>query len=187
MSLEAQLETAGSQRGAAPVLASPRREIEPARRDLKPRSRLLGVVLWLALLSPTVRAEGWWPNLRAGGQSPLLAYVAWSPSSSTAASHSWFSPAASASSLWASFELSEYKPTHPLLLELNRPSGRLLGKSVVLWRKRLHSRYAGESWAKLNAGYGQFFAGDTVGRSLTSGAGLQDRDWIFLRVSFALW
>ena len=56
--------------------------------------------------------------------------------------------------------------------------------SVMLFRKRMPSRYAYPVWAGFGTGYGRIFAPDTFGRSRTNGAGVIDPDWLYLKVCF---
>ena len=62
--------------------------------------------------------------------------------------------------------------------------GILDGAEVVLFRKELSSHYNYRSWAKLDSGYGKYLDGaDPIGRTCTSGAGVQDPSWIYVKMS----
>jgi len=50
--------------------------------------------------------------------------------------------------------------------------------------KKVPSRFAYDSWTGVETGYGQFLADNALGRSRTSGAGVQDPDWFYLKMSF---
>jgi len=56
-------------------------------------------------------------------------------------------------------------------------------RSIMLFRKRMPSRYSYHAWAGLGTGYGQFFPSDTFGRSRTNGAGIKDPDWLYFKMS----
>ncbi len=56
-------------------------------------------------------------------------------------------------------------------------------EAFVLLRKRIPSRFAYDSWAKVKPGFGQFFPDDVVARSRTSGVGIQDPDWLYIKMS----
>ncbi len=65
-----------------------------------------------------------------------------------------------------------------------RSSGLLDEGSVVLFRTRLASRFSYRSWAGLHSGYGQIFnSPDTIGRSRTNGAGIDDPSCLYLKMS----
>jgi len=56
--------------------------------------------------------------------------------------------------------------------------------SILLFRKQMPSRYSYRGYAGLHTGYGQFFHGDNFGRSRTNGVGINDPDWLYLKMSF---
>ena len=58
--------------------------------------------------------------------------------------------------------------------------------SVMLFVKRMPSRYSYHVWAGVGTGYGQIFRTDTFWRSRTNGAGIQDPDWLYLKMSVRL-
>ena len=63
-------------------------------------------------------------------------------------------------------------------------SGLLDGAEVVLFRKELNSHYNYRSWARLDSGYGKYLDGaDPIGRTCTSGAGVQDPSWLYVKMS----
>ena len=55
--------------------------------------------------------------------------------------------------------------------------------SIMLFRKQMPSRHSYHAWAGLGTGFGQFFAGDTFGRSRTNGVGIEDPRWLYLKMS----
>ena len=55
--------------------------------------------------------------------------------------------------------------------------------TVMLFRKQLPSRFSYHSWAGLGTGYGQFLSTNALGRSRTNGAGIQEPDWFYLKMS----
>jgi hypothetical protein len=56
--------------------------------------------------------------------------------------------------------------------------------SITLLRKTMPSRFAYHSWAGLRTGWGRYFSPDTFGRSRTNGAGLNDPDFLYVKMSF---
>jgi len=54
----------------------------------------------------------------------------------------------------------------------------------VLLRKKMPSRYAYDSWADLNTGFGRFFPDEAIARCRTSGVGVEDPDWIYVKMTF---
>jgi hypothetical protein len=54
---------------------------------------------------------------------------------------------------------------------------------LVLVRTRVPSRFAYQSWAKLETGYGQYLGPDTVGRWRTNGVGIEDPDYLYLKLN----
>ena len=113
------------------------------------------------------------------GTNSLSAY-AWSPLPRTQDSL-WSAPAKDIDETgqWITLE----RPATGFLVRLaqNTPPGE---QSLCVWSVRRHSRYTEGSRTSVSTGYGQFFAGDTAGRSRTSGAGLEDPSWVFLKMSF---
>ena len=62
--------------------------------------------------------------------------------------------------------------------------GLLDGAEIVLFRQRMSSHYNYPSWARVDSGYGQWFNGaDPIGRTRTSGAGVRDNSWIYVKMS----
>jgi hypothetical protein len=55
--------------------------------------------------------------------------------------------------------------------------------SITLFRKTMPSRYAYHSWAGFRTGWGQYFSADTFGRSRTNGAGIDDPDFLYVKMS----
>lgn len=53
-----------------------------------------------------------------------------------------------------------------------------------LMTRRLASRYQSGAWADLQSGYGDVFDDDRVGRPRLNGAGIQDPDSLYLKLSF---
>ena len=46
------------------------------------------------------------------------------------------------------------------------------------------SRYAYNSWANLQTGYGELFPGDSIGRSRKNGVGIEDPRCLYFKMSF---
>jgi hypothetical protein len=57
--------------------------------------------------------------------------------------------------------------------------------SFVLVRRKIRSRHAYDALAKLDAGYGQFFAKDSTDRSRMDGVPIDDPDWFYLKMNFS--
>jgi len=55
--------------------------------------------------------------------------------------------------------------------------------SVTLFRKSMPSRFSYHSWAGLRTGWGQYFSAETFGRSRTNGVGLNEPDFIYVKMS----
>lgn len=56
-------------------------------------------------------------------------------------------------------------------------------EAFVLLRRKIPSRYSYDSWANVKPGFGQFFPDDVIGRSRTSGVGIQDPEWLYIKMS----
>ena len=72
------------------------------------------------------------------------------------------------------------------LMQLGAP-GRASegGKELTLMQTRMRSRFDYEAWTEVNAGYGQFFPDDKIGRCRTGGAGLEEPDWVYVKLTFS--
>ena len=57
-------------------------------------------------------------------------------------------------------------------------------EEVVLFRRKMPSRYAYDSWANFNTGYGRVFHDEVIGRTRSNGAGVEDPDWVYIKVTF---
>ena len=55
---------------------------------------------------------------------------------------------------------------------------------LVIARAQLPSRFAYHSMARLETGYGQYLGPDTVGRWRTNGAGLEELDYLYVKLNF---
>jgi len=73
----------------------------------------------------------------------------------------------------------------PLFLQKAKEKRTSPEDCFCLFRKRLPSRFAYDSWAKLQTGYGEFFPGDTIGRVRKNGVGIEAPHWFYLKMS--LW
>ncbi len=96
------------------------------------------------------------------------------------------SPRALNLSIWAdSFSL--FNERHFTTLSRSpRHSGLLHGDEVVLFRRKMSSHYNYSSWARLDSGYGQYFNGaDPIARTCTSGAGVRDLDWLYVKMTIS--
>jgi hypothetical protein len=99
------------------------------------------------------------------------------PSDAEAASL-WISgPAAEGS--FENFALADERQMEMLLKTSPRE-----GREFVLLRKKMPSRYAYDSWANVKTGYGRFFPDEAIARSRTSGVGVEDPDWIYIKMTF---
>jgi hypothetical protein len=56
--------------------------------------------------------------------------------------------------------------------------------ALEILQKKVPSRFAYNSWTGVGAGFGQFMQEDALGRSRTSGAGVQDPHWVYLKMNF---
>lgn len=65
-----------------------------------------------------------------------------------------------------------------------RPVATGKAPSMGLYRKRLPSRYRSGAWLDVQSGYGDVLVEDRVGRARANGAGIQDPDYLYLRVRF---
>jgi hypothetical protein len=64
--------------------------------------------------------------------------------------------------------------------------GLLAEGSIVLFRRQMGTRFSYRSSALLHSGYGQLFTTpDTIGRSRTNGAGIDDPCFVYLKLSLA--
>jgi hypothetical protein len=73
----------------------------------------------------------------------------------------------------------------PLVSQSRRELNLASDPSIIVARGRLALRHGYEAWTGFYAGYGQFFPDDKLGRSRTSGVGIEDADWLFVKVSFS--
>jgi hypothetical protein len=56
--------------------------------------------------------------------------------------------------------------------------------SITLFRQPMSSRFAYRSWAGLRTGWGRYFSPETFGRSRTNGAGINEPDFLYVKMSF---
>jgi hypothetical protein len=70
------------------------------------------------------------------------------------------------------------------LLKPSPNEGRFASHEFFLLRKKMPSRYAYDSWANVKTGYGRFFPDEAIARSRTSGVGVEDPDWIYIKMTF---
>ena len=91
----------------------------------------------------------------------------------------------SARSLLESSISDDGKQVESLLQGMSGPRARRDGDMALQFlHKKMPSRFAYDSWTGVETGYGQFLADNALGRSRTSGAGVQDPDWLYLKMSF---
>lgn len=143
-----------------------------------------GLMFLLALaagVSSVARAEERAPYNETPGGGPLLAYVTTSerPIGDTL----WSAPRHEQSLPAPNQFLSDETPLFNAFQLPRRPK-RLESEALLLVHKRIPSRYAYDCWANLRTGYGSFLAEDTIGRSRTNGAGVQDPDFLYIKMSF---
>jgi hypothetical protein len=65
-----------------------------------------------------------------------------------------------------------------------RPLATGKAPALGLFRKRLSSRYSSGAWVDLRSGYGDVLVEDRVGRVQLNGAGIQDPDFLYLKLCF---
>jgi hypothetical protein len=162
---------------------------------------LFGTGCLCLLGCPTVLAEEAVHSLSAAAYAPLLAYAV-VPAASfdvlrfTHSTHQTESPvfAPSAHSLFvtevtlARSSSSAAPADERYYGEVSRQDsvggGRLAEGSIVLFRTRVPTRFSYQSYAGLQSGYGQVFStADTIGRSRTNGAGVDDPSCVYLKMS----
>jgi hypothetical protein len=84
-----------------------------------------------------------------------------------------------------SFSISSEDRRFAYLSRTTRGTGLFAGDEVVLFHKKLVSHFNYNSYARLDSGYGQWYNGpDPIGRTRTSGVGVRDPDWIYVKMSF---
>jgi len=88
--------------------------------------------------------------------------------------------------IWADSFTFKNEKRFSTLSRSPRHNGLLHGDEIVLFRKRMSSHYNYSSWARVDSGYGQYFNGaDPIGRTCTSGAGVRDLDWLYVKMTFS--
>ncbi len=160
------------------------------------RLKAWGYGLFIAIACGSMSAEEQPLRLLQPAQTMLLAYYVAAPIAADATLNlSSASALSSASSMTSSSLTSEeVRPTEQFqeaeerLLNLSlwtsiEPISSSEGSSLVLLTRRMPSRYSYSSWARLHTGYGQFFKGDTMGRFMTSGAGFEEPNWLYVKMS----
>jgi hypothetical protein len=80
-------------------------------------------------------------------------------------------------------DLSLAAPVDPGTVSL-RPVATGKAPALGLFRKRLSSRYSSGAWVDLRSGYGDVLVEDRVGRVQLNGAGIQDPDFLYLKLCF---
>lgn len=55
--------------------------------------------------------------------------------------------------------------------------------SILLFRKPVASRFSSHGWTGLRTGFGRYFRDDPIGRSRTNGAGIEEPDCLYLKMS----
>jgi len=96
------------------------------------------------------------------------------------------SPRALNLSIWADSFTFFNQRRFTTLSRSPRHSGLLYGDEIVLFRRKMPSHYNYSSWARVDSGYGQYFNGaDPIGRTCTSGAGVRDLDWLYVKMTFS--
>ncbi len=163
-----------------------------------------GVVGFMSLGCPAALSQEAISFGRSAKETVLVAYAA--PSSRPAVVHSAFTASRSANrvveklsfdpqqhetALAVGLRVAESAPSddaklvRSLLRDMSRPHLRAdADMGIQFLHKKMPSRFAYDSWTGVEASYGQFLADDALGRSRTSGAGVQDPDWFYLKMSF---
>ncbi len=181
MRLVAQFESKAAPPTASPVTRQPRFRHSCAFPIPGLGALLVGAGVLFAAISPALQAEELAPYLQAAGYGPLLA-SAYAPAQPAAAV---LRPAPEPAA--ASFAEPSQFTNQSQIKSLFQPAAREevpeFDTDFVLVQTRMHSRFAYDSQAALETGYGQFFPDDKIGRSRTSGAGIQDPDWFYLKIS----
>jgi hypothetical protein len=118
-----------------------------------------------------------------GAQHPLLLAYASPPTRSASSSGMSLAATTSTNMSLAGLHFTTEDQSPVWLGELSRPSQPEADMDLPLVHKKLHSRFSHDATAGLETGYGQFFSAQKLGRLGISGAGLQDTDWFYLKVS----
>jgi hypothetical protein len=183
MSLVAQFD-----RRSAPPRISSATEHPPFRDSASPRSpglkpRFLGVSLLIAGIIPVLQAEELTPDRQVAWQGPLLAFAS---APARPDRESLQSVAVSEGPCAAEpIRFTDDDNTKSLTLPAVRAGGAGADPEFVLFQTKMRSRFAYESQTAIQTGYGQFFPDDKIGRSRTSGAGINDPDWVYVRICFS--
>jgi hypothetical protein len=94
-----------------------------------------------------------------------------------------FNPDFSLETTMESFSLTDERQMNSLL-KVSPRDRWFASEEFVLLRRRMPSRYAYESWANLKTGYGRFFPDEAIARCQTSGVGVEDPDWVYVKMTF---
>jgi hypothetical protein len=179
------LETQFESRTASPVsswIPGLTEERNPAMRSPGSRLAQLGSLGCLLLLFVPLNGRGEerarYEDAAAHGPMPVLS----SPVVGTSSLRSWLASERFTESVRQTASLC-YSQLATVLQ--TRVDSAAFGPEVSLLRFRVPSHYATPSYAGISGSYGQFFDDDTIGRSRISGVGLRDKDWFYLKVSFA--
>ena len=146
------------------------------------RSKLLSALLLAGFLGTPVQAQESFRYGEAAAHGPLLALT---PSLLQSAPLTLRrAPTAKNASLAEPLSpLLQKRAASSLIRTSLRSRDISSDSSVMLLSKKMKSRHAYKSRAGLYSGYGQFFPGDTIARTGTCGAGIDDPDWFYVKVS----
>jgi hypothetical protein len=182
MSCVADLEPGDTLPAATPAPNNPRFRNGSTLRSRVLRTGLLGVGCVFVFSSHALRGEEPAPCVETSARGALLPYAL--VLHSTASTIVSFTPHSGVTSHGVLSGLGEEARSRAFLAPSppRERTGRI--NEVMLLRTRMPSRHAYDSWAGVQTGYGQFFPDDKIGRLRTSGAGLQDPDWLFVKLSF---
>jgi hypothetical protein len=166
------------QHGYTPICAPERRA--NSKRIL---SRQLGLFLVFVWVSSSVLAEEHSLEPRSLALAPILMVYGIAPLRTP--------PVTAANSNSATMTEMTLAVSTQFTSEEERQFGALFKNNqketqselFVLIRKKIPSRYSYDSWAKVKPGFGQFFPDDVVARSRISGVGIQDPEWLYIKMS----
>ncbi len=139
--------------------------------------------LFIALVPSASLAQEVAPFSEPAGQSPLLAYAAVSLPPDSVQHQVTVEAEATKPPELAPVVDTGWTPE--LFQRPTQATPTDLDSEFVLLQTRMRSRYAYDSRAAVQAGYGQFFPVEKLGRSRISGAGIREPDWLYLRLSFS--
>jgi hypothetical protein len=183
MSLAAQIGVVASSVAVPPATEQSSLALLRPTATLRLGLALFGATLLALFAAAAGQAGDLAPYLEAAGSGPLLAYASTTliqraPTALQVATDP------DVPQLVDRISVPNEGETKALSLSLTPATDAQADPDIELLHTRMQSRYAYDSWAVVQAGYGQFFPDDKIGRSRISGAGLKEKDWFYLKVSF---